>query len=100
MKPLTPLHSSLIQSKLDVFHKMSTDDLRRMLAPGQEHCLKARPDGTILDGHHRIHVLRTRGEDVDSLPREVVQKTFSEFREEMHGSTSIQKPKALPKRKR
>ena len=74
MKPLKPLHSALIPSKLDVFQKMSTGDLKQSLAPGQPNCLKARPDGTMLDGHHRIHVLRSRGEDVDSLPREVVPK--------------------------
>jgi predicted protein tyrosine phosphatase len=78
LRHLKPLHSSLIQSELDAFHKMGTDDLRRTLAPGQPNCLKARPDATILDGHHRVHVLRTRAEDVDSLPREVVPKTFSE----------------------
>jgi hypothetical protein len=26
----------------------------------------------MLDGHHRVYVLRTRGEDVDALPREIV----------------------------
>lgn len=45
----------------------------RSLIPGQKDCLKTRPDGTILDGHHRIHILRQRGVDVDvdALPREV-----------------------------
>jgi hypothetical protein len=38
------------------------------------YCLKARPDGTILDGHHRVHVLRTRGENVDALPREILER--------------------------
>lgn len=33
------------------------------------------PDGTILDGNHRIHVLRKRGVDVDGLPREIVART-------------------------
>jgi hypothetical protein len=37
--------------------------------------LKARPDGTIIDGHHRIKVLRERGIDVDGLPREMVRKS-------------------------
>lgn len=82
MRPLKPLHSTLIQSKLDVFHKMSTDDLKKTLAPGQPNSLTARPDGTILDGHHRVHVLGSRGEDVDSLPRDVIRKTFSEFQKE------------------
>ena len=99
MKPLKPLHSNLIKSKLDVFNRMSTDDLKKSLAPGQPNSLKARPDGTLLDGHHRVHILRTRGEDVDSLPREVVPKTFLEFRDETHGSTPSRKPKAPPKGK-
>ena len=30
--------------------------------------LRARPDGTIMNGNHRIQVLRERGVDVDSLP--------------------------------
>ena len=30
--------------------------------------------GTVLDGHHRIRVLAERGEDVDGLPREIIQK--------------------------
>lgn len=77
MNPLRSLHSSLIQSKLDVFHKMSTDELKKSLAPGKPHSLKARPDGTMLDGHHRIHVLRTRGVNVDSLPRDIVPKNVS-----------------------
>jgi len=73
--PLKPLHSqtSLSPAKLAVFEKLSTGKLRQSLAPGQEHCLKARPDGTILDGHHRVHVLRSRAENVDALPREVIQ---------------------------
>ena len=44
------------------------------MVPGQEGCLKTRADGTILDGHHRIYVLRSRGMDVDNLPREVIVK--------------------------
>jgi hypothetical protein len=77
MNPLKPLHTALIQSKLEVFHKMSTDNLKKTLAPGQPNSLKVRPDGTMLDGHHRVHVLRSRGEDVDLLPREVIPKTLS-----------------------
>jgi hypothetical protein len=36
--------------------------------------LKTRTDGTMLDGHHRIAVLRARGFAVDALPREVIAK--------------------------
>jgi hypothetical protein len=73
---LKPLHSdvSLSPVKLNRMRGMSTEVLRNSLCPGQRDCLKTRPDGTILDGHHRIHVLRERGVDVDALPREVVVK--------------------------
>jgi len=71
---LKPLHdeSTLSDSKLALLEKLGTDFLKDSLAPGQEHCLKTRPDGTMLDGHHRVRVLRLRGEDVDALPREVL----------------------------
>ena len=74
--PLKPLHSeaSLIQSKLDYFSRLSTDDLKLSLQIGNKDSLKARPDGTMLDGHHRIKVLRERNVDVDLLPREVIEK--------------------------
>jgi len=55
-----------------MFARLDTDALKSSLAPGHEHCLKTRPDGTMLDGHHRIHVLRMRQVDVDALPREVI----------------------------
>jgi hypothetical protein len=48
--------------------------LRNSLLPGQKDCLKTRPDGTILDGHHRIYILRIRGVDVDALTREIILK--------------------------
>jgi hypothetical protein len=74
--PLKSLHpdSSLVPSKLDKYRKLVTKELIDSLAPGQDGSLKARPDGTIIDGHHRIKVLRDRGIDVDSLPREVIPK--------------------------
>lgn len=75
--PLKPLHSdaALVKSKLEYFSKLSTDGLKTSLQPGQQHALKARPDGTILDGHHRVAILRSRGADVDALPREIIVKT-------------------------
>ena len=71
--PLKPLHpdSSLSAAKLAQMERLSNDVLKHSLAPGQRDCLKTRPDGTILDGHHRIHVLRKRGVNVNLLPREV-----------------------------
>jgi ParB-like chromosome segregation protein Spo0J len=74
--PLKPLHSdeSLIKSKLDEYGRRSTEELIDSLKPGQSGSLKARPDGTIVDGHHRIKILRDRAVDVDSLPREIIKK--------------------------
>lgn len=74
--PLKALHASLINSKIAIFEKITTDELIQSLVPGQAHCLKTRPDGTILDGHHRVHVLRNRRVDVDSLPREVNERSM------------------------
>jgi hypothetical protein len=45
---------------------------------GKPGVLKVRPDGTILDGHHRIMILRDRGVDVNELPREIVPKDPSD----------------------
>ena len=68
------LDSSLNAGKLTKYSGLSTDVLLASLVPGLEGCLKTRPDGTILDGHHRIHILRQRGVNVDGLPRDVVVK--------------------------
>jgi hypothetical protein len=74
--PLKPLHpeASLNPSKLAKIDFLETEVIKQSLRPGQRDCLKTRPDGTILDGHHRIYVLRKRGADVDALPREIVVK--------------------------
>jgi hypothetical protein len=73
--PLKPLHpdGSLSAVKLAKMSKLPTDELKASLLAGKD-CLKTRPDGTILDGHHRIYILRERGVDIDSLPRDVVTK--------------------------
>lgn len=74
--PLKSLHpdSSLNAVKLAQMSRLSTEVLLASLLSGDQHSLKTRPDGTILEGHHRIHILRQRGVDVDSLPRDVVVK--------------------------
>jgi ParB-like chromosome segregation protein Spo0J len=74
--PLKPLHAddSLIRSKLDKYGKLSDRELIESLKPGRQGSLKVRPDGTIIDGHHRIRILRDRGVDVDSLQREIIPK--------------------------
>jgi hypothetical protein len=71
--PLRFLHSeaALSRLKLDQFRRLSTVELIESLEPGRPGALKARPDGSVLDGHRRIVVLRERGVSVDTLPREV-----------------------------
>jgi hypothetical protein len=74
--PLKPLHpdSSLSTPKLVKMERSSTEKITESLLPGKPDCLKTRPDGTILDGHHRIYILRRRNIDVDNLPRDVILK--------------------------
>jgi hypothetical protein len=74
--PLKSLHpdSSLSQPKLEEFCKLSNEQLIESLKVGKPNSLRARPDGTLIEGHHRIKVLRDRRVDVDSLPREIVPK--------------------------
>jgi len=52
--PLTPLHpdTSLSLPKLSEMERGTTEALLNSLLPGKKDCLKTRPDGTILDGHH------------------------------------------------
>ena len=71
--PLRPLHSTAIlsQVKLDEFRKMGTAELIGSLRPGQSGGLKTKADGTVMEGHHRLVVLRERGVEIDVLPREV-----------------------------
>lgn len=75
--PLKPLHAETLlnNAKLEQFRKLSDEELVRSLRPGQPGSLKTRPDGTLIEGHHRVKVLRERGIDVDSLPRETVRKS-------------------------
>jgi hypothetical protein len=77
--PLKPLHpdSSLNPGKLAKMDRLSSEDLCASLLPPQDGCLKTRAEGTILDGHHRVYILRSRGVDVDRLPREIVVKEQS-----------------------
>ena len=74
--PLTPLHAdaALIPLKLAACGKLTTQELIDSLRPGLKDSLKARPDGTMVDGHHRIKILRDRGANVDTLPRDVIPK--------------------------
>ena len=72
--PLRFLHSAAVlsQVKLGQFRTMAADRLIESLRPGQPAALKARVDGTVLEGHHRLAVLRERGVDIDTLPRELL----------------------------
>lgn len=74
--PPKTLHSesTLSQTKIVTFSRLSSDDLITSLKPGQPGSLKTRPDGTVIDGHHRLRFLRDRGIDIDALPREVIPK--------------------------
>ena len=74
--PLKPLHAdgALSHAKLVLYRALPTQALIDSLQPGQPGALKARPDGTILDGHHRLNVLYERGIDIDALPREILSK--------------------------
>ena len=73
--PLKPLHpdSSLNAGKLAKLERLSTEAIQETLLSVKD-CLKTRRDGTILDGDHRIYVLRQRGVDVNRLRREIVVK--------------------------
>ncbi|MGA9529772.1 MAG: hypothetical protein WBS24_16795, partial [Terriglobales bacterium] len=66
-------------SKLRKMECETTEMLVQSLAPGGRDCLKA--DGTILDGHHRVYVLRKRGVEVDGLAREIIVSTQPASRE-------------------
>jgi hypothetical protein len=78
--PLRFLHAetTLNQVKLDLFRRLSTKEIKSSLAPGQPGSLKTRPDGTVLDGHHRLTVLIERGEDVNKIDREIIEKENDE----------------------
>lgn len=77
--PLRNLHSdgAFSPAKLEQFRRLATSTLIESLQPGLPGALKTRPDGTIMDGHHRILVLRERGIEVDILPREILPKQES-----------------------
>ena len=73
--PLKSLHDrgSLSQPKIEQYGRLSTESLVKSLEPGPG-SLKVREDGTVIDGHHRLEVLRDRGVDIDALPREIIPR--------------------------
>lgn len=74
--PLQSLHHTSLLNRIELsqYGRLPTSELLKSLAPGEPGALKVREDGTILDGHHRIEILRSRGIDVDQLPREIFLK--------------------------
>jgi ParB-like chromosome segregation protein Spo0J len=74
--PLQALHpeGSLSHAKLLQYSKLSTQELIDSLQPGQPGALKVRPDGTVIDGHHRLKILYDRGIDIDALPRDILPR--------------------------
>jgi RHS repeat-associated protein len=59
--------SSLKPTTLEHYRKQSTEQIVKDLkTPGADQ-LKLRPDGTVLDGNHRIKVLEERGYDTSTL---------------------------------
>ncbi len=56
----------------DHWSKQSTDDIVRSLKPGEHEALRIKPDGRIWNGNTRTTILRDRGFDINSLPREVL----------------------------
>ena len=70
--PLKPLHPDdhFTQLKLEKFRELPTEVLIDSLTPGRENALRVKQDGTVMEGNHRIKILRERSIDVDNLPRE------------------------------
>jgi hypothetical protein len=66
--------STLNPVKLEFFRRLSTTELKASLVPGQPGSLKTRADGTVLDGHHRASILAERDENIDRLPREIMER--------------------------
>jgi hypothetical protein len=60
LPPLKPIHG-LDQKVLDFWNKISTAEIIESLKPGNPESLKAWPDGRILNGHHRLQILKDRG---------------------------------------
>jgi hypothetical protein len=66
--PLKRLHdASLSPSGLNSIRKMSTEDIIKSLATKGDEALRVRPDGTVLQGNHRLKVLEERGYDTSQL---------------------------------
>jgi hypothetical protein len=66
--------TSLSKAKMEKIQRMSTSEIIDSLKPGLPgESLLVKPDGTIMNGNHRLFELQRRGIDIDklNLPREV-----------------------------
>lgn len=72
--PLRMLHAahSMSKASLEYWRKRSTPDIMKSLRPGEGEALRVKADGTVMNGNTRVAVLRARGVDVNSLPRETL----------------------------
>lgn len=75
-------------------------ELIRSLCPGEPGALKVKPDGTIMDGHHRVYVLRERGLDIDALPRKSASTAARGSEDLLWPSRPCSSPPASSRRKR
>lgn len=79
---LKPLHTtSLSKVKLEGLRKLSTEDIVKSLQTPGDEFLRIRPDGTVLQGNHRVTVLLERGFDTSSLSEaaEIILRDMSFF---------------------
>jgi len=60
------------RSSLRFWRGHSTADIIESLRPGNEKCLKVKPDGRVFDGNTRVKVLEERDYPIDELPRQIV----------------------------
>ena len=74
--PLKFLHpeKNLLKLKLEQFDRLTTQKLIDSLRPGEEQPLTTKPDGTVLEGHHRLKILSGRGINIHDLPREILEE--------------------------
>ena len=54
------------------YSTLSTQELIDSLQPGQPGALRVRPDGMVIDRHHRLKILHDRGIDIGALPRDIL----------------------------
>lgn len=79
MPPIRLIHSERIYEQgraklsLEYWRTQKTDAIVRSLVPGLEQAMRVKSDGRIFNGNTRVKVLRERGFDVDTLPREILE---------------------------